>query len=98
MSKIKIDHAQVRNLSKTYSDANDTIDDIMTKLKSTQSSLNEVWDGKAWDQFDETYKEFAPKVKEFGEFLGSVADQLKANAETMEKVDLELQKSNKLGK
>lgn len=72
MSKIKIDHAQVKSLAKTYDKAHNMIEDILKELDSTQSSLSDVWEGKAWTQFDATYKEFKPKVKEFGEFLESV--------------------------
>ncbi len=96
MSKIKIDHAEVESLAKTYDNSEEGIEEILTNLKNTQSALQEVWEGQAWTSFDETYQSFVPKVKEFGEFLGSVGDQLRENARIMRETDEQLQQANKL--
>lgn len=96
MSKIKIDHAQVDTLAGKYKNAEDTVAELLGVLKQTQIQLEAVWEGKAWDQFSDTYKQFEPKVKEFGTFLGSVGKQLKENARVMKDADEALNKANKL--
>jgi WXG100 family type VII secretion target len=96
VAKIKIDHAEVRSLSRTYDEGQSQIEEMLQRLDATQASLADIWEGQAFSEFDNTFQTFKPKVREFGEFLGSVANKLRENARIMEETDLQLQQANKL--
>lgn len=87
---IKLSHDEIRTISKKYIDASDSIDTTLSNLRGAQSELASVWEGDAFNAFEEQFSALEPKVKAFSELMTDINKQLNDIATTMANTDSEI--------
>lgn len=87
MAAIKMTPDEVRALSKTYSESSTEIQDMLSRLQSTQGQLAETWQGDAFQAFEEQFNQMKPTVEKFGQLMEDVYNQLNKIANIVQETD-----------
>lgn len=84
---IKLTPDELRTSAKSYSEGHQQIDDLLSKLSSTQETIRSNWEGNAFEKFDEQFTDLKPKVQQFSDLLDDIFNQLNKVAEIIENTD-----------
>jgi len=86
-NNIKMSPAEVKQTAKIYDTSSKDIDTMLNQLKAAQNKLAADWEGDAFAAFDEQFTILSPKVKEFGELLNDIYNQLNKIADIIDETD-----------
>ena len=95
MQRIKLTPEELRMDAENYRYAGQTIQEMLQKLQGTHQKMNDNWEGRAWQKFDEEYQELALEVRDFEELMYSIHGQLQQVAQVVEETDQAI--ASKLG-
>lgn len=90
---IKMEFNEIRQNAVIYKEAEQSIDEMLTRLERVQVNLEGAWKGKAMEAFAIQFSELQPRVKEFSQLMGNIEKQLLKIAQTVEDVDISLQQA-----
>ncbi|QYU58609.1 WXG100 family type VII secretion target [Weissella confusa] len=90
MAQIKLTPDELRTSATKYQQGSQTINDLLTTLKSEQETIRGNWSGNSFDKFDDQFNSLTPKVTEFATLLEDIFNQLNKVAEIIEQTDQDI--------
>lgn len=94
-STIKLTPDELRSSANSYNEGHSSIDELLSKLSSTQETIRTNWEGNAFEKFDQQFTDLKPKVQQFSELLEDIYNQLNKVAEIIESTDNDI--ANQIG-
>lgn len=91
--QIRMSPAELTEKAKRYGRSGEQIDQILKDLSNLQNDLRAQWEGKAFNKFDDQFRDLRPKVQNFAELMRQIDDQLTRTAEAVAQQDEELSRN-----
>lgn len=85
--QIRMTPEELKSKAQTYGQGSDQIDDVLRKLKNLQDQLRGEWEGRAFERFDDQFRELEPKVQNFSQLLMEIQTQLQKTAQAVQEQD-----------
>ncbi|RDW16466.1 WXG100 family type VII secretion target [Oceanobacillus arenosus] len=85
--QIRMSPEQLQAKAKRYGQSSQQIDQILRDLSNLQKELRGEWEGRAFDRFDDQFRELEPKVKDFSQLMQEIEMQLTKTAEAVAQQD-----------
>lgn len=73
---IYIDYELMEQYAVDYQNASQQIEDLLASLRTTQANVSEIWQGDAFDSFDDQFNQLVPKVQEFAGLMDEIHTQM----------------------
>lgn len=89
--QIRVSPETLKERARSYGQASNEVNTILTNLTRLQEQLRSEWEGQAFQGFDAQFQELKPKVQNFAELLQQINVQLDRTADAMTQRDIELQ-------
>lgn len=90
MSRIKLTPEELRASAVRYTEGSENIDAILDSLTREQATINDNWDGAAFDSFEAQFEALKPKIIEFSGLLRDINIQLNKVADIIEQTDADI--------
>lgn len=90
---IRMSPTELQSRAKMYGQSAQRIEEIRGDLGNLQDELRGEWQGKAFEQFDQQFQELDPKVRDFGELMQQIEEQLVKTADAMAEQDAALSRN-----
>ncbi|GAF65099.1 WXG100 family type VII secretion target [Alkalihalobacillus trypoxylicola] len=87
MSQIRMTPEQLQSKAKRYGQSSQQIDQILRDLTNLQNELRGEWEGRAFERFDDQFRELEPKVRDFSQLMLEIENQLTKTAEAVAQQD-----------
>lgn len=88
--RITMTPEQLKSQAQTYGRSGDQISEILSQLSSLQGEIASMWEGTAFQKFDEQFNQLKPKVENFSQLLHDINQQLNKTAEAVAETDQQL--------
>lgn len=88
--KIMMTPEEMNNYASRYKQSSSEITNIANSLNSLESTIEQEWQGRGFDQFDAEFKQLKPKVDQFAQLLDEIADKLNKSAQAMSDTDQQI--------
>ncbi|ENH96300.1 WXG domain protein [Gracilibacillus halophilus YIM-C55.5] len=85
--QIRMSPEELKARAQTYGQGSDQINEVLNKLKNLQDQLRGEWEGRAFERFDDQFRELEPKVQNFSQLLHDIQTQLQQTAQAMQEQD-----------
>lgn len=85
--QIRMTPDQLHAKANRYGESSTRIDEILRDLTNLQEELRGEWEGRAFERFDDQFRQLSPKVKEFSQLMLEIEMQLKKTAEAVQQQD-----------
>lgn len=85
--QIRMSPDELQAKAKRYGQSSQQIDQILRDLSNLQSELRGEWEGRAFERFDDQFRELEPRVKDFSELMMEIEMQLTKTAEAVAQQD-----------
>lgn len=85
--QIRMTPDQLHAKANRYGESSTRIDEILRDLTNLQEELRGEWEGRAFERFDDQFRQLSPKVKEFSQLMLEIEMQLKKTAEAVAQQD-----------
>lgn len=85
--QIRMSPEELKSKAQTYGGGADQINDVLGQLRNLQDQLRGEWEGRAFERFDDQFRELEPKVQNFSELLREIQVQLQQTAQAMQEQD-----------
>ncbi|MBO1002406.1 WXG100 family type VII secretion target [Pseudogracilibacillus auburnensis] len=85
--QIKMSPAELTHKARGYGESHDIIKEVLAKLEHLQEDLRAQWEGKAFESFDNQFRELKPKVENFAVLMQEINEQLNKTADAMAEQD-----------
>lgn len=85
--QIRMTPAELQSKAKRYGEGAQRIDDVRRDLNNLQTELRGEWEGRAFDRFEDQFRELEPKVIQFSELMQQIQDQLTKTADAVAEQD-----------
>lgn len=85
--QIRMSPDQLQSKAKRYGQSSQQIDQILRDLSNLQEELRGEWEGRAFERFDDQFRELKPKVQEFSQLMVEIEMQLTKTAEAVAQQD-----------
>lgn len=88
--KIMMTPEEMNSYAQQYKSGSSEIANLSSKLNSLESTIEQEWQGRGFDQFDAEFKQLKPKVDQFAQLLSEIADKLNKSAQAMQDTDQQI--------
>ncbi|MFD1850872.1 WXG100 family type VII secretion target [Oceanobacillus bengalensis] len=85
--QIRMSPDQLQARAKKYGESSQRIDEILRDLSNLQEDLRGEWEGRAFERFDDQFRQLSPKVKDFSQLMLEIELQLTKTAEAVAQQD-----------
>lgn len=85
--QIRMTPDQLQAKAKRYGTASQNIDQILRDLSNLQEELRGEWEGRAFERFDDQFRELKPRVQDFSQLMIDIETQLIKTAEAVAQQD-----------
>ncbi|QKY69807.1 WXG100 family type VII secretion target [Lentibacillus sp. CBA3610] len=85
--QIRMTPDELQSKAQVYGQGSDQIDDVLRKLRNLQDQLRGEWEGRAFERFDDQFRQLEPKVQDFSQLLMEIQTQLQKTAQTVQEQD-----------
>lgn len=85
--QIRMSPEELKARAKVYGQGSDQVQDVLNKLTNLQDQLRGEWEGRAFERFDDQFRELTPKVENFSQLLQEIQVQLEKTAQAMQEQD-----------
>lgn len=85
--QIRMSPEQLQSKAKRYGQSSQQIDQILRDLSNLQEELRGEWEGRAFERFDDQFRELKPKVQDFSQLMMEIEMQLTKTAEAVAQQD-----------
>lgn len=85
--QIRMTPDELKSKAQVYGQGSDQIEDVLNKLKNLQDQLRGEWEGRAFERFDDQFRELEPKVQNFSQLLQEIQVQLQKTAQSVQEQD-----------
>ncbi|MUK87580.1 WXG100 family type VII secretion target [Ornithinibacillus sp. L9] len=85
--QIRMSPDQLQDKAKRYGHSAQQIDQILRDLSNLQEELRGEWEGRAFERFDDQFRELTPKVQDFSRLMQEIEMQLTKTAEAVAQQD-----------
>lgn len=85
--QIRMTPEQLKQRAKVYYNSGITIEDMMNKLNQVQTQIASEWEGRAFERYDEQFRQLAGEVEKFAQLMFEIDQQLQKTAEAMAQQD-----------
>ncbi|MEN2768994.1 WXG100 family type VII secretion target [Ornithinibacillus xuwenensis] len=85
--QIRMSPDQLQDKAKRYGQSAQQIDQILRDLSNLQEELRGEWEGRAFERFDDQFRELSPKVQDFSRLMQDIEMQLTKTAEAVAQQD-----------
>ncbi|MCT6851118.1 MAG: WXG100 family type VII secretion target [Staphylococcus epidermidis] len=91
--QIAVTPEELRSQATHYTRGADSVDNVLSDLKSTQEQIRAEWKGNAFEKYDMKFQELSGKVTQFSQLLREIKSQLDKSAQAMEDADNQIGQS-----
>ncbi|MFV8828656.1 WXG100 family type VII secretion target [Alkalihalobacterium sp. APHAB7] len=85
--QIRMTPDQLQAKAKRYGQSSQQIDQILRDLTNLQEELRGEWEGRAFERFDDQFRELSPRVQDFSRLMQDIETQLTKTAEAVAQQD-----------
>ncbi len=85
--QIRMSPEELKSRAQMYGQGSDQIDDVLNRLRNLQDQLRGEWEGRAFERFDDQFRQLEPKVQNFSQLLLEIQTQLQKTAQAMQEQD-----------
>ncbi|MRX72685.1 WXG100 family type VII secretion target [Bacillus lacus] len=85
--QIRMTPEQLQAKAKRYGQGSQQIEQILRDLTNLQEELRGEWEGRAFERFDDQFRELSPRVQDFSRLLQEIETQLVKTAEAVAQQD-----------
>ncbi|GAE32056.1 WXG100 family type VII secretion target [Alkalihalobacillus hemicellulosilyticus] len=85
--QIRMTPDQLQAKAKRYGQSSQQIDQILRDLSNLQEELRGEWEGRAFERFDDQFRELSPRVQDFSNLMLEIQEQLTKTAEAVAQQD-----------
>ncbi|GGB34817.1 WXG100 family type VII secretion target [Virgibacillus dakarensis] len=85
--QIRMTPEELQAKAKRYGQSSDQISQILRDLSSLQEELRGEWEGRAFERFDDQFRELSPKVENFSQLMYEIQVQLEKTADAVAQQD-----------
>ncbi|MCK0473455.1 WXG100 family type VII secretion target [Halalkalibacter sp. APA_J-10(15)] len=85
--QIRMTPDQLQAKAKRYGQSSQQIDQILRDLSNLQEELRGEWEGRAFERFDDQFRELSPRVQDFSHLMLEIQEQLTKTAEAVSQQD-----------
>ncbi|MDE5415219.1 WXG100 family type VII secretion target [Alkalihalobacterium chitinilyticum] len=85
--QIRMTPDQLQAKAKRYGQSAQQIDQILRDLTNLQEELRGEWEGRAFERFDDQFRELSPRVQDFSRLMQDIETQLTKTAEAVAQQD-----------
>ncbi|WP_096186917.1 WXG100 family type VII secretion target [Evansella halocellulosilytica] len=85
--QIRMTPDQLQAKAKRYGQSSQQIDQILRDLSNLQEELRGEWEGRAFERFDDQFRELSPRVQDFSRLMQEIEAQLIKTAEAVAQQD-----------
>ena len=87
MAQIKLSPEELETSATKYTQGSEEILTVLSNLEREQEAIRSNWEGSGFESFDNQFVELQPKIREFGELLEQINQQLRSVAQIMRDTD-----------
>jgi len=87
MTQIVVSPERLEAVARTFDDRKAETESILNGLRSTMQALDAEWDGVAQNKFYAQWNEMIPKMNQFTNLLGEIANELRRIAQVFRETD-----------
>jgi WXG100 family type VII secretion target len=85
--QIRMTPDQLQAKAKRYGHSAQQIEQILRDLSNLQEELRGEWEGRAFERFDDQFRQLKPKVQDFAQLMQEIEMQLTKTAEAVAQQD-----------
>ncbi|MBU9723479.1 MULTISPECIES: WXG100 family type VII secretion target [Bacillaceae] len=85
--QIRMTPDQLQAKAKRYGQGSQQVDQVLRELSNLQEELRGEWEGRAFQRFDDQFRELSPKIQDFSRLLQEIEMQLVKTAEAVAQQD-----------
>ncbi|MBU5267401.1 WXG100 family type VII secretion target [Virgibacillus proomii] len=85
--QIRMTPDQLQAKAKRYGHSAEQIEQILRDLSNLQEELRGEWEGRAFERFDDQFRQLKPKVQDFAQLMQEIEMQLTKTAEAVAQQD-----------
>lgn len=85
--QIRMTPEELKSNAQVYGQGSDQIDEVLRKLRNLQDQLRGEWEGRAFEGFDDQFRQLEPKVQDFSQLLMEIQTQLQKTAQAVQEQD-----------
>lgn len=88
MPTLRIEVEKVEDLARQVkAERDNTVENLLSKLRTINSELDAAWDGPAQEQFNQVYGDWITKLQQYSDTLNGVNNYLTSVADNFRKLD-----------
>ncbi|USL39661.1 WXG100 family type VII secretion target [Priestia megaterium] len=84
---IRVTPAELRDMAGRYNNESGQVQELVSRLDTMKSQLQDVWEGASSEAFAAQYEELKPSFVEMSNLLTKIAKQLDDSANVLEDTD-----------
>ncbi|TYR79168.1 WXG100 family type VII secretion target [Priestia megaterium] len=84
---IRVTPAELRDMAARYNNESGQVQDLVGRLDTMKSQLQDMWEGASSEAFVAQYEELKPSFIEMSNLLNKIAKQLDDSANVLEDTD-----------
>lgn len=85
--QIKMTPDQLRSRAKRYGQGSQQISQVLGDLTNLQNELRSEWEGRAFERFDDQFRDLSKRTEAFAELLQEIQLQLEKTADAVQQQD-----------
>ncbi|MBM7703054.1 MULTISPECIES: WXG100 family type VII secretion target [Bacillaceae] len=84
---IRVTPAELRDMASRYNNESGQVQELVARLDSMKSQLQDMWEGASSDAFAAQYEELKPSFVQMANLLADISKQLGDSANILEDTD-----------